>query len=100
MFLVFVAVLLLGSKYVPGRQAVGRPDPDGVTRTYNLNGLALFLIVMLLAVLGDVFDVISLSVLHTHFAELFIVANVFACRALSRVVLAGVACPKRSTRIT
>ncbi len=78
-FLLFVGVLLLGSKYVPGRKAVGRPDPDGVTRTYNLNGLALFLFVMLLAVLGDVFDVISLSVLHTHFAELFIVANVFAC---------------------
>ena len=78
-FLVFVGVLLLGSKYVPGRQAVGRPDSDGVTRTYNLNGLALFLIIMLLAVLGDVFDVISLSVLHTHFAELFIVSNIFAC---------------------
>ena len=76
--LAFVGVLLFGSRWIPGRLAVGRPDPDGATRTYNLNGLALFLMVILLAVLGDVFDVISLSVLHTHFAELFIVANVFA----------------------
>lgn len=85
MFLVFVGVLLLGSRWVPGRKAVGRPDRDGVTRAYKLNGLALFLIVMLAAVLGDVFDLISLSVLHTHFAELFIVANIFAW-ALSGVL--------------
>lgn len=78
-FLVFLGVLLLGSRWLPGRKVVGRPDLDGVTRTYQLNGLALFLIIMLATVLGDVFDVISLSVLHTHFAELFIVANVFAC---------------------
>lgn len=77
-FAVFVGILLLGSKWLPGQRMDGRPDADGVTRTYHLNGLALFLIVLLLAVLGDVFDVISLSVLHTHFAELFIVANVFA----------------------
>ena len=77
-FVVFVGVLLLGSRWLPGRRVLGRPDPDGSTRSYKLNGLGLFLIVMLLAVLGDVFDVISLSVLHTHFAELFIVANVFA----------------------
>lgn len=84
-FLVFVGVLLLGSRWIPGRQVVGRPDPDGITRTYKLNGLALCLIVMLVAVLGDVFDLISLSVLHTHFAELFVVANVFAW-ALSAVL--------------
>lgn len=77
-FAVFVGILLLGSKWLPGQRMDGRPDADGVTRTYHLNGLALFLIVLLLAVLGDIFDVISLSVLHTHFAELFIVANVFA----------------------
>lgn len=77
-FLVFVGLLLLGSRWLPGRREVGRPDADGITRTYNLNGLALFLIVLLVAVLGDVFGLWSLSVLHTHFAELFIVANVFA----------------------
>ena len=76
--LVFIGVLLLGSKWLPGHKEQSGPDLDGTTRTYKLNGLALFLIVMLLAVLGDVFDLISLSVLHTHFAELFIVANLFA----------------------
>ncbi|MCY3921261.1 MAG: DUF1295 domain-containing protein [Chloroflexi bacterium] len=84
-FLVFVGLLLLGSRWLPGRHVVGRPDPDGATRTYKLNGLALFLVAMLLAVLGDVFDLISLSVLHTHFAELFVVANIFAW-ALSAVL--------------
>ncbi len=78
LFMAFVGVLLVGSRWLPGRKVEGRPDVDGTTRTYNLNGLALFLVIMVLAVLGDVFDVISLSVLHTHFAELFIVANVFA----------------------
>ena len=77
-FLGFVAVLLLGSRWLPGREETGGPDLDGVTRTYRLNGLPLFLVVLLLAVLGDVFGVMSLSVLHTHFAELFIVANIFA----------------------
>ncbi len=77
-FLAFVGVLLLGSKWLPGRTEIGRPDADGVSRTYTLNGLALFLVVLLAAVLGDIFDVLSLSVLHTHFAELFIVANIFA----------------------
>ena len=78
-FLVFVGVLLLGSRWLPGPKVVGRPDHNGVARTYQLNGLVLFVIIMLVAVLGDVFDAFSLSVLHTHFAELFIVANVFAC---------------------
>ncbi len=78
-FIVFVAVLLVGSKWLPGRRMAGRPDPDGVTRTYQLNGLALFLTVMLLVMLGEVFNLFSLSILHSHFAELFIVANVFSC---------------------
>ncbi|MXY85556.1 MAG: DUF1295 domain-containing protein [Chloroflexi bacterium] len=77
-FLVFVGILLLGSMWLPGRKVVAAPDLEGVTRTYTLNGLALFVIVVLLAVLGEILDVISLSVLYTHFAELFIVANVFA----------------------
>ncbi len=77
-FAVFVGVLLIGSKWLPGREEEGGPDLDGATRTYKINGLALFLVVMLLAVLGDVFGIISLSVLHTHFAELFIMANIFA----------------------
>lgn len=77
-YLGFVGVLLLGSMWVPGRRVVTRPDSGAAGRTYHLNGLALFAAVMLLAVLGEVLGVISLSVLHTHFAELFIVANVFA----------------------
>ncbi|MYB22991.1 MAG: DUF1295 domain-containing protein [Chloroflexi bacterium] len=79
LFAGFVAILLLGSKVLPGRKQDGRPDPEGVTRTYHLNGLTLFLVVMLVAVLGEVFNLFSLSILHSHFAELFIVANVFAC---------------------
>ncbi len=84
-FLLFVGVLLVGSRWLPGRNVAGRPDVNGVSRKYKLNGLALFLIVMLVAVLADIFDLISLSVLHTHFAELFVVANIFAW-ALSGVL--------------
>jgi delta14-sterol reductase len=78
MFAVFIGVLLVGSKWLPGRRETGGPDLDGDSRTYTLNGLTLFVIAMLAAVLGDIFDLFSLSVLHSHFAELFIVANVFA----------------------
>lgn len=77
-FLGFVAILLLGSKWLPGRREESGPDLDGETRTYTLNGLALLLVVMLVAVLGDIFGAFSLKVLHTHFAEFFVVANVFA----------------------
>ncbi len=77
MLLAFVAVLFLGSALLPGRRVTG-PDADGDRRVYKLNGLVLFLIVTVAAGLAQASGRFSLSVLHTHFVALFVVANVFA----------------------
>ena len=75
--LVFVGALFLGSMLLPGCRVRG-PDLEGESNTYKLNGFALFLITMTVACLAQVSDWFSLSVLHTHFAALFVVANGFA----------------------
>ncbi len=74
---VFVGVLFLGSAFLSGRRVTG-PEIGGKTHTYKLNGLALFLMTVIVACLAEVFGWFSLSVLHTHFAALFVVTNVFA----------------------
>ncbi len=77
MMLVFLGALFLGSVLLPGRQIAG-PDLKGKLHGYKLNGLALFLITVIVAGLAQVFGWFSLSVLYTHFAALFVVANAFA----------------------
>ncbi len=73
----FVGLLFLGSILLPGRRVTG-PEVEGQSTTYKLNGLALFLMTVLVACLAQVSGWFSLSVLHTHFASLFVAINVFA----------------------
>ena len=73
----FIVALFLGSKFLPGHQ-VKLPDEDGSSRVCKLNGLSLFLLLLILVGVGQAFEWISLSVLYTHFVALLIVANVFA----------------------
>ena len=77
MLLAFVGVLFIGSKFLPGHRVAG-PEIEGRSRTYKLNGLALFLITVIGGCLAQVSGLFSLSVLHTHFAALFVAANAFA----------------------
>ena len=77
MLLVFVVVLFAGSILIPGRR-IEMTDSEGTTRTYRLNGLALFLIVAVAACLAQFFGWFSLATLYTHFAALFVVTNAFA----------------------
>ena len=77
MLSLFVGLLFLGSMYLPGPRATG-PGLEGESRSYKLNGLASFLIAMTAAGLAQIFGWFSLSVLHTHFVALFLVANGFA----------------------
>ena len=77
MLLVFVVVLFAGSILIPGRR-IEMTDSEGTTRTYRLNGLALFLIVAVVACLAQFFGWFSLATLYTHFVALFVVTNVFA----------------------
>ncbi|MYA28710.1 MAG: DUF1295 domain-containing protein [Nitrospira sp. SB0666_bin_27] len=73
----FVGVLFLGSMLLPGRRVTG-PKVEGQSTTYTLNGLALFLMTVIVACLAQVSGLFSLSVLHTHFVALFVVTNIFA----------------------
>jgi len=73
----FIALLFLALALLPGRRITG-PDAEGNQRVYKLNGLALFLIVAVAAGLAQFSGLFSLSVLHTHFLALFVVANGFA----------------------
>ena len=77
LLLVFVGVLFLGSMALPGTRIEG-PEVDGKSRTYRLNGLALFLATMVVMALAHVSGWFSLSALHTRFAALFVAANVFS----------------------
>ena len=77
MALALVGLTFLGSLYLPGRRIAG-PDADGKERVYKVNGFAMFLIAAAAAGLAQALGWFSLSVLHTHFVALFLVANVFA----------------------
>ena len=88
MLLLFIGFLFVGSMVLPGRRVDG-PDLEGETRTYKLNGLVLFLVTVVLGVVAQVSGWFSFSVLHTHFAALFVVANVFAFAASGWLYLRG-----------
>ena len=77
MMAIFIGGLFLGSIFLPGPRITG-PEVDGKSHTYKLNGLMLFLITAVAACLAQVFGWFSLSVLHDHFAELFVAATVFS----------------------
>ena len=88
MLLLFVGFLFVGSMVLPGRRVAG-PELEGETRVYKLNGLALFLVTVTLGVVAQGFGWFSFSALHTHFAALFVVANVFALAASLWLYLRG-----------
>ena len=77
MVLVFIAALFAGSILLPGRSTAG-PELEGKPHTCKLNGLSLFLLTVVLGSLAQVLGWFSLSTLYTHFAALFVAANVFA----------------------
>ena len=77
MLIAFVGVLFLGSMVLPGRRIEG-PPLNGKRCIYKVNGLAMFLIAILVATLANLIDGFSLATLHTHFTALFVVANAFA----------------------
>ncbi len=77
MFLAFMAALFAGSMLLPGRR-FELTDADGGSRVCKLNGLALFIATIAVAGVAQVAGWFSLSVLHSHFIPLFVVANIFA----------------------
>ena len=95
MVLGFIVLLFLASLLLPGRRITG-PDADGNERVYKLNGLALYLIVMIATCGAQASGVLSLSVLHTHLLALFVVANGFAFALSGWLYLRGVRKPHAS----
>ncbi len=89
MLLAFVGLLFLGSILLPGAQVEGRQS------NYQLNGLVLFLLSLLVVAMAQVFGWFSLTILHTHFVELFIVANIFAFAVSGWLYLRGASAADR-----
>ena len=96
MLLLFVGFLFVGSKVLPGRRIAG-PELEGERRVYKLNGLALFLVTATLGVVAQAAGWFSFSVLHTHFAALFVVANAFSLAVAGWLHLRSARARKAST---
>ena len=84
----FCGLLFLGSIIVPG-QKIEASRNDGTTFVYKLNGLGLFLLTTAIMVAAHYFGWFSLSILVTHFLELFVVTNIFAFAACGWLYLNG-----------
>lgn len=77
-WLAFVSLLFVGSLVVPGRRVRGPRPTSGTRPGYTLNGLALFLIVTVLAAGGQALGVFSLTSILDRFLALLIIANAFS----------------------
>jgi delta14-sterol reductase len=76
--LTFLAVLFVAAKYLPGRDVVGREEPDGTRFRYRINGMAVFIATNLIVATGTLVFDLSLSPLIRHFWALFVAANVYS----------------------
>lgn len=85
----FVALLFALSRLVPGRRAQGGAIAGEAPRTYTLNGLAIFIIVLLVAAIGQGMGLIRLAALVGLFPALLVVANVLAFAAAAGLYLRG-----------
>lgn len=75
---VFLILLFVGSRWLPGRTQQGVLLADGIRLTYLLNGLRLFVLMLLLIAIATWFWGFSLRWLYDNFWAMFVVANVFA----------------------
>lgn len=73
----FIVALFLGSLFLPGKTVQGFPQPSGETKQYKINGMALWIAVHAVLIVGGFFG-LSLAPLVEHFWSLLLVANVVA----------------------
>ncbi|MCA1851457.1 MAG: hypothetical protein LC647_03420, partial [Beggiatoa sp.] len=97
----FIGLLFIGSRIVPGRRALGpclhdQGPPSGAPPVYILNGLWLFLLTGLIVVLGQWLGGYSLATLNRHFLALFCAANVWALCLTGAVFFMARATPPRN----
>lgn len=85
----FVLYLFVGSIVVPGPVRQGVVLGDGSRISYKLNGLALFLITVVVALAGTWAGFVDLTVLHEHFWGLFVAANVISILMTAQLFASG-----------
>ena len=85
----FVVVLFVLRKVIPGRVYRGRVLADGTAKSYQLNGIYLFLIVALVIGLAYAAGAFSLASVHRLFWPLFIAANLFAIAHTGQLFVGG-----------
>ena len=74
----FFFALLFGSIVLPGKQVLGFPQPSGDRKTYNVNGMSLWVATHIVIIAGVLVLDLSLTPLIREFWSLLVVANVFA----------------------
>jgi delta14-sterol reductase len=85
----FVLLLFVLSGVVPGRRAQGGAIAGEAPKSYTLNGLSIFVIVLLLAAFGQASGLIRLAALVALWPALLVVANVLAFAASATLYLSG-----------
>lgn len=85
----FVALLFVLSCIVPGRRAQGGAVAGEAPRTYTLNGMPIFVIVLLTAAIGQPLGLIRLAALVVLFPALLVVANALAFAASAALYFRG-----------
>ena len=75
----FFFALLYASRFLPGREVMGFPQPDGARKRYRLNGMSLWVLTHMVVIAGTLHFDLSLSPLVTRlFWPLFVAANLFS----------------------
>jgi 7-dehydrocholesterol reductase len=74
----FALLQLVLMKIVPGRTFVGTVTPNGVRPIYKANGMACFLITIILLLLGAAYNVFNPALLYDYFGNVISTMNVFA----------------------
>ncbi len=85
----FIAALFALAKVLPGKRVEGMPMADGKRRTYEMNGLALFVATHMFLFVATYFFGLSLTPLLTHFWALFVAANIITMVWLVAMFAAG-----------
>lgn len=88
MYSVFLLVLFLGAKFLPGTVKEGFQQPSGQRKRYKLNGLLLFLLTNGVVLLG-VFLGLSLTPVLQYFLSFFLIANLVSILWTLQLFISG-----------
>ena len=89
LFAGFLAVLFLGSRFIPAQEIPGGTSRPPDTSGCVLNGFSLFFLVTVVTGVGQIAGWWSLSLVYRLIAELFVVANIFTVIVVLALIRAG-----------